>query len=169
MYQRGNRRDYDQIAEETGDPVWSYDNLLPIFKRTESNTDPTVSDEYHGRDGPVSVSSQPSPAPILDIIVKVANEYGYHTLDVNGANQTGTTITQSTHAHGLRSSTGNAYLESGLCPKLTIMTKAFVKKILFTSDDNNIAANRVLFEKNGRDFNVYAEKEVILSAGELRN
>ena len=170
MYQRGNRRDYDQIAEETGDPVWSYDNLLPIFKRTERNTDPTVSDEYHGRDGPVGVSSQPSPAPILDIMVKVANEYGYDTLDVNGANQTGTAITQSTHAHGLRSSTGNAYLESGLCPKLTILTKSFVKKILFTNDNDGVpVASGVIFEKNGRDHKVYAMKEVIVSAGEFRN
>ena len=55
MYQRGHRRDFDRLAEEIGDGVWSYDNILPVFKRTERNTDPNVSDKYHGRHGPVSV------------------------------------------------------------------------------------------------------------------
>ena len=166
MYQRGNRRDYDFIAEETGDRVWSYDNLLPVFKRTERNTDPNVSDQYHGRRGPVGVSSQPSTAPIFDNLLRAAHDHGYDTVDVNGPNQTGIAITQSTFANGLRSSTANAFLESGLCPKLTIITRAFVKKILFTSDVNGVpVASGVLFEKKGQDYIVYVNKEVILSAG----
>jgi choline dehydrogenase len=35
LYARGNRKDYDKWADLTGDPSWSYENLLPFFKKSE--------------------------------------------------------------------------------------------------------------------------------------
>ena len=100
-------------------------------------------------------------------MLKVANEHGYATQDLNGANQTGTMITQSTFANGVRSTTSNCFIEDDyICPNLTTLTKSFVRKILFSYNDQAVPiATGVLFEKNGKEFKVYANKEIILSAG----
>ncbi|XP_054154848.1 oxygen-dependent choline dehydrogenase-like [Oppia nitens] len=172
FYNRGNRKFYDTIATKYGAIGWDYASVLPVFKLMENNTDPRVMDEYHGRQGPVGVSTPDEPFPIYLKQAEAAREWGLGYTDINGPNQTGFTIVQSTNARGLRSSTTSAYLESGLCPQLTIVTGAQVSKVIIKSDNNNNNGNTpraqgVEFIKNNRTYIVMASREVILSAGSI--
>ncbi|XP_054154850.1 L-sorbose 1-dehydrogenase-like, partial [Oppia nitens] len=174
IYNRGNRKYYDMIASKYGAIGWDYASVLPVFKQMENNTDPRVSDQYHGRQGPVGVSTPGEPFPIYAKQAEAALEWGLDYTDINGPNQTGFTIAQSTIARGLRSSTLNAYLESGLCPQLTIVIGAQVSKILITREHTNNnsgllpRAQGVRFIKNNRTLHtVMANREVIVSAGTI--
>ncbi|XP_054154846.1 oxygen-dependent choline dehydrogenase-like [Oppia nitens] len=171
-YNRGNRKYYDMIASKYGAIGWDYASVLPVFKLMENNTDPRVSDQYHGRQGPVRVSTFDQVLPIYEKLAEAAREWGLDYTDINGANQTGFTIMQSTSSHGLRSSTMNAYLESGLCPRLTIVTGALVSKIIIKRSNpiDNQQPPRALgvkFIKSNRTYHVWAKREVIVSAGTI--
>ena len=166
MYQRGNRRDYDTLATEGQCPDWSYQHLLPYFKRSENNSDPSLSSNYHGRKGPVGITTTKYPDPILKYVLRAAYEEGTDIGDANGANQTVAMISQSNIKNGIRSSTGNAFIESGICPTLTLVTRALVTKILFRNDPGALPiAYGVMFIKNGKTYTVETKKEIILSAG----
>ncbi|XP_054154793.1 choline dehydrogenase, mitochondrial-like [Oppia nitens] len=174
LYNRGNRKFFDTIASKYGAIGWDYASVLPVFKLMENNTDPQVSDQYHGREGPVGVSAAGKPYPIHLKQAEAAREWGLHLTDINGANQTGFTFLQTITAEGLRSSTNNAYLGSGLCPQLTIVTEAMVTKILIerTNDGQGTGTPRaqgVEFIKNNRKHTVRANREVIVSAGTIRS
>lgn len=54
MYVRGNRGDYDHWAQ-LGNTGWSYDEVLPYFRRSESNQ--SLSNEFHGTDGPLQIEA----------------------------------------------------------------------------------------------------------------
>ncbi|XP_054155696.1 oxygen-dependent choline dehydrogenase-like [Oppia nitens] len=184
-YNRGNRKYYDSIVEKYGAIGWDYSSVLPVFKLMENNTDPRVSDDYHGRDGPVGVSTPELLDPIfLKQSQIVQSEWGLQLIDINGSNQSGFAIGQFTYAQGIRSSTNSAYLENTkLCPNLTIVTGALVSKVIIddnktttttttTNADDGIGSSRwralgVEFSKQNQTFRVMANKEVILSAGPI--
>ncbi|XP_054154785.1 L-sorbose 1-dehydrogenase-like [Oppia nitens] len=174
VYNRGNRKFFDTLSTKYGAIGWDYASVLPVFKLMENNTDPRVSDEYHGRQGPVGVSTAIKQIPLYEKQAQAAREWGHQSNDFNGHNQTGFTVAQSTIARGLRSSTLNAYLKSGLCPRLTIVTGAQVSKILIDHDDddgdnnNGIPrANGVTFIKYNHTYHVWAKREIIVSAGPI--
>ncbi|XP_054154790.1 oxygen-dependent choline dehydrogenase-like, partial [Oppia nitens] len=174
IYNRGNLKYYDMIAEKYGAIGWDYASVLPVFKQIENNTDPRVSDQYHGRQGPVVVSTFDEIYPIFEKQAEAAREWGLEYSDYNGPNQTGFRIVQSTIGQGLKSSTYNSYLMSDLCPKLTIVTRAQVSKILIERTVNNgqgghhtPRAQGVEFIKDKRTHRVLANLEVILSAGKI--
>jgi choline dehydrogenase-like flavoprotein len=170
LYNRGNRRSYDNWVNTYGANGWSYDEVLPYFKRSENNTDPEIVRQnagYHGTNGPMKVSSMPKPDQILFLFQDVMNKLGIPTIDVNGESQSGTMIYQLTVNDGTRSGTGNAYIDPNPHPNnLHIVTQALVTRILFSTFNNNITATGVQFEKDGQTFTVNATKEVILSAGQ---
>ncbi|XP_054154847.1 oxygen-dependent choline dehydrogenase-like [Oppia nitens] len=170
-YNRGNRKYYDMIASKYGAIGWDYASVLPVFKLMENNTDPRVMDEYHGRQGPVRVSTPSEPLPIYLKQAQAAREWGLDLTDVNGPNQTGFSFSQSTSSDGgLRSSTLNAYLLSGLCPQLTIVTGAQVSKVLIKrnpTDNQPPRAQGVEFIKSNRTYSVWTKREVIVSAGTI--
>ncbi|CAG2171754.1 unnamed protein product [Oppiella nova] len=95
LYNRGNKRDYDNWADEYGAKGRSYEEILPYFIKSENNSDyKLVGDNpgYHGTNGPIDISSDPSPHPILSLHNKALNEFGIQTIDVNGPEQLGTTM-----------------------------------------------------------------------------
>src|SRR3954454_13549629 len=61
IYIRGARGDYDEWAELTGNPAWSYDHVLPLFRRMEDNA--RGADRFHGVGGPLRVEDLRSPHP----------------------------------------------------------------------------------------------------------
>ena len=65
IYMRGNRADYDHWAS-LGNTGWSYDDVLPYFIKAETNE--TFADSYHGRSGPLVVSSHPHTAPMTCLL-----------------------------------------------------------------------------------------------------
>lgn len=168
MYNRGNRKDFDLWATKFGAKGWEYRNFLKYFVRSENNTDPQIVSNnpgYHGTTGPVTITTDPNPDPILTIHQKALNELGIPSTDINGRQQLGTMIAQSFIGNGIRSSTANEYLEPLLPANLHVVAHALVTKVLFTKINGKLMATGVEFSRKDQRHEVMATKEVIISAG----
>ena len=165
----GNRADFDEWVIQYGAVGWSYDEVLPYFRKLENNSDAKLCAEnpgFHGTDGPIGIQSDPNPQKLLQVFQKVFNQFGYPTTDLNGPKQFGTAFAQMAIKDGFRSGSGNAYIDPNRHPNnLFIQTNALVTKIRFVQMGNELTATGVEFVINGRKFKVNADLEVILSAG----
>ncbi|TMW51694.1 hypothetical protein DOY81_003186 [Sarcophaga bullata] len=166
IYTRGNRRDYDHWAE-LGNVGWSYKDVLPYFKKFEGSTIPDADKEYVGRKGPVRISYTDWKSSIADAFVEALQEDGLKRRDYNGRVQQGVSYLQSTTYNATRWSSNRAYLYpiKGKRPNLHIRKYALVTKVLI--DPQNKTAYGVIFESQGKSYQVLASKEVILSAGAI--
>ncbi|MCW3014066.1 MAG: alkJ, pSRTUE45c [Solirubrobacterales bacterium] len=160
VYIRGNRRDYDEWAEN-GAEGWSYDEVLPYFKRGEDNE--RGEDAYHGTGGALPVRESRSMNPIADAFVEAAAQAGHEkNPDFNGARQEGFGRYQTTQSGGMRASVAVTYLHPVMeRENLTVLTNAHALQILFDSD----RASGVQIDRGGEIEEVHASREVILSAG----
>lgn len=160
IYVRGHRVDYDGWAA-AGCDGWSYDEVLPYFKRSEDNE--RGEDAYHGTGGPVSVSDGRSMHPLVDTMLEAARQAGHeHNPDFNGARQEGVGRFQLTQRGGFRWSSADAFLRPAQPrPNLEIITRALALRILFEGD----RAVGVEIARDGQVQQVRAEREVILAAG----
>ncbi|NOH27128.1 GMC family oxidoreductase [Vibrio mediterranei] len=160
MYARGHRYDYDLWAS-LGNEGWSYDECLPYFKKAENNE--VHHDDFHGQGGPLNVADLRSPSPMVERYLSACESIGVPTNhDVNGAEQFGAMQTQVTQLNGERCSAAKAYLTPNLNrPNLTVLTKATTHKVLFDGK----RAIGVEYGMKGQRFQIYCNKEVILSAG----
>ncbi|XP_054154996.1 glucose dehydrogenase [FAD, quinone]-like [Oppia nitens] len=168
IYNRGNRRCFDDWANIYGAQGWNYTEVLPFFKRWENQTDPMLSNSsYHSTTGPIQVSSWSEPPEIMAKHQRAANEFGFKSIDINGAEQSGTTIAQAfIGTDGIRSSASNAYIDPNPYPNnLHILANAYVTRIIFSGK----RAVGVEYEKNNRKTTVNASREVILSAGAIES
>ena len=160
LYIRGNKWDYDNW-NDMGCTGWSYDDVLPYFKKSESNE--RGGDDYHGGDGPLSVSDQKWPNPGSVAFVEAARNLQLPIVDdFNGEKQEGMGIYQVTQKGGERWSAARAYVEPGRNRKnLDIKTKSLVEKLI-------IEDGRVTGVKIKRGFGgeiIKARGAVVLSAG----
>jgi choline dehydrogenase-like flavoprotein len=160
IYLRGNRLDYDDWAAQ-GCQGWSYDEVLPYFKRGEDNE--RGENEYHGVGGPQTVSESRSMHPLVDLMIEAAIEAGHPAnADLNGERQDGVGRFQLTQRGGLRCSTADAYLHPAAeRPNLEVKDGTFVERIAFDGD----RAVGVEAVRYGMRETIRAEREVILSAG----
>jgi choline dehydrogenase-like flavoprotein len=160
IYVRGNRADYDGWAG-AGCAGWSYDDVLPYFKRSEDNE--RGEDAYHGAGGPLSVSDSRSMHPLVDTMLEAARQAGHeHNPDFNGARQEGVGRFQLTQREGLRCSTADAFLRPAQDrPNLEVIPRAMALRIVF--DDRRAVGVEVA--RDGAVELLRAEREVILSAG----
>jgi choline dehydrogenase len=160
LYTRGNRRDYDHW-QELGNPGWSYQDLLPYFKKSEHQQ--RGSDAYHGIDGELNVADIIDPAPISHTFIDAFVARGYdRNPDFNGVQQEGVGLFQLTVKDGKRHSTAAAFLLPILHrPNLTVMTGAVVTRLLF--EGNRTVGVEYLHQ--GTLQQVKTSSEVILSAG----
>jgi choline dehydrogenase len=160
VYIRGNHRDYDQW-QELGNPGWSYQDMLPYFKKSENQQ--RGNDTYHSADGELSVTDLISPTVTSQLFVNAAIEMGYpHNPDFNGMKQEGAGIYQMTIKDGKRHSAAAAFLHPVLQrPNLTVMTGALVTRLLF--EGNRAVGVEYLHE--GTLHQLQVNQEVILSAG----
>lgn len=168
LYIRGNRRDYDRW-EYLGNPGWGYDDVLPYFKKSEDmRIEEFRDDEYHGKDGFLTVEHFRYHSAIMDWFLDAAKELGYKVLDVNGEYQTGFTPAHGTLRDGLRCSTAKAFLRP-CCNRenLHITLLSTVEKVVI--DPESYRATGVVVSKLGAKKTVYADREVILSAGSLQS
>ncbi|MDJ1434407.1 GMC family oxidoreductase N-terminal domain-containing protein [Halostagnicola sp. A-GB9-2] len=164
-YVRGHPYDYDNWAE-MGNDGWSYDDLLPYFKKSETlNAD--GDEEYHGTDGPLSVS-RGTPSDFSKTLVEAGMEAGLElNMDFNGAQQEGIGYYHSTTKDGHRHSAAAAFIKPVLDrPNLTVETSAHVTKLTFDGD----RATGAIYEQNGEEHEVEVDDtgEVILSAGAIQ-
>ena len=170
VYIRGHAYDYD-LWRQLGNTGWSYEDVLPYFKKAESFNGEGDS-EYHGFDGPLSVKkSERTDDELLDVFVKAGEQAGFSiTNDFNGKNQEGFSRYEHTMADTKRGprrwSSARAYLHPALKRKnLSTETNVQVNKVLFEGKK----AVGVEYSKKGKTFSVKANKEVILSAGALNS
>ncbi len=160
IYIRGNRVDYDGWAA-AGCDGWSYDDVLPYFKRSEHNE--RGADAYHGVGGPMSVSDSRSMHALVDTMLEAAEQAGHErNPDFNGARQEGVGRFQLTQRDGLRCSTADAFLRpAAQRPNLEVIPRAMALGILF--EGNRAVGVKVAHD--GKVEQLRAEREVILSAG----
>jgi choline dehydrogenase-like flavoprotein len=160
VYIRGNRRDYDEWAEN-GAEGWGYDDVLPYFRKSEDNE--RGEDAYHGVGGPLTVRESRSMNPLADAFIEAAKQAGHEeNEDFNSARQEGVGRYQTTQNNGMRASTAVRFLHPAMGREnLTVITEAMALKILFDGD----RASGVQIERAGEIEEVHAAREVILSAG----
>jgi choline dehydrogenase len=164
IYVRGNRADYDGWAAG-GAEGWSYDEVLPYFKRSEDNE--RGEDEFHGAGGPMSVSDSRAMSPLIETMIEASRLAGHElNPDFNGASQEGVGRFQLTQRDGRRCSTATAFLHPALeRPNLDVLTGAMALRVLFQGS----RAVGVEVDRGGQVEQIRAEREVILSAGAFQS
>jgi choline dehydrogenase len=165
IYMRGGRCDYDEWAELTGDKSWSYEHVLPLFRRMEDNA--RGADRFHGVGGPLRVEDLRSPHPWTRAVVQSAVAAGYpRNDDFNGASQEGVGLHQVTQKRGRRWSAADAYLHPAeRRPNLTVRTGALTTRVLVS----NGRATGVEYRSGGRVHTAHAGREVVLSGGAINS
>ncbi len=160
LYVRGNRWDYDHWAG-LGNPGWSYDEVLPLFKRAENNEQ--MRDAFHGQGGPLNVTYPRFDSPISQMFLDAAAHNGIPlNPDYNGASQEGSFLYQVTHKNGERCSAAKGYLTPNLNrPNLKVITRAVTAKITLEGK----RATGVQFYQGNQLQSVRARREVVVSAG----
>jgi len=160
LYIRGQANDYN-YWRQLGNVGWSWEDVLPYFKKAEDNQE--GENEFHGVGGPLKVEKIRATFKVLDLFLDAAEEFGYHKInDFNNGNNEGMGYFPVNVKNGFRCSTAVGYLNPVKKRKnLKILTKAHIKNIEF----ENRKAVSVNFWKNNQLLNVKTNKEIILSAG----
>ncbi len=167
VYIRGHRNDYDDWAA-AGNPGWGWDDVLPYFKKAESNeqfADDPVHGPLHGKTGPLNVTFIDQPSALHETFCEAAEQLQYRrTENFNGAEQDGFGIHQVTQKGGRRWSTAVAYLNPARNrPNLDIVTDGKVTRVLL---DGKRATGVELADGTARR-EIHARREVILAAGAI--
>ena len=162
LYVRGQAEDYDRW-QELGNAGWSYNDVLPYFKKSEDQS--RGADKYHGIGGFLKVSDLRLRRPIADFFIKAATQIGIPLNDdYNGETQEGVGYFQQTAHKGFRWSTARGFLNPARKrDNLTIMTNAHTCKVLF--EDKRAVG--VEYLKGGERVEAKATREVVLSAGAI--
>ncbi|KAJ9596746.1 hypothetical protein L9F63_012232 [Diploptera punctata] len=150
---------------------WSFSDVLPYYIKSENNLNPEmVEPGYHGFSGPMTVQQFPSRPEMANAVVEAGIELGYRNGDLNGQNQTGGAVAQMMVFEGLRMSTSRAYLRPFYKERdnLKLLVNAQVTKVLIHNDTKK-AYGVEYVDTNGVTHTIYAEKEVILSAGAVNS
>ncbi|MDP3854002.1 choline dehydrogenase [Phenylobacterium sp.] len=166
IYIRGHARDYDNWRQ-MGLPGWSYRDVLPYFKRSESLEG--GGDAWHGGEGPLKVSKASSPNPIYKATVEAGRQAGHAvTSDFNGFQQEGWGPYQMTIHDGQRWSAARAYLHPAMSrPNLTCLTGARTTRIVI--ENGRAVGVEYVDAKTKQKTIVHADKEVLLSAGAVQS
>jgi choline dehydrogenase len=160
VYMRGNPQDYDNWAAQ-GCDGWSYKEVLPYFRKAESNE--RFANEAHGTEGPLCVSDQRQTLPLTKAWLKACQDRGMpFNPDFNSGSQLGCGLYQVTMRDGLRSSAAKAYLgQARRRPNLTIVTDRRVMRILVEGG----RAVGVEYREGSALKKLRAEREVIVASG----
>lgn len=164
IYIRGQKEDYDQWAK-MGCDGWSYQDVLPYFKRSEDNV--RLANEFHGQGGPLIVSDQQSPHRLTQAFIRAAQTYGLpYNDDFNGTSQQGTGLYQITCYRGRRRSAAVSYLRPIKARKnLQVITGARVLRIVI---EKNRAVGIEIVQGGNKKI-ISCSKEVVLSAGAINS
>jgi choline dehydrogenase len=164
VYMRGQPADYDHWRQ-LGNAGWSYDDVLPYFKKAERNE--RLHDRFHGADGPLNVAERPYTNPLSHAFVEAAQQAGLpFNPDFNGALQLGCGLFQVTQKNGRRWSAASAYLHPAAAREnLTIVTKAQATRVLI----ENGRAVGVEYARGRRRHTARASQEVVLAAGAINS
>ncbi|MNF71997.1 Alcohol dehydrogenase [acceptor] [compost metagenome] len=159
IYIRGHRDDFDDWAA-MGNPGWSYDEVLPYFRKSETNY--RGASEYHGDQGELYVG-RIEPHAVSEAFVESGQRAGHrYNDDFNGAVQDGIGQYDTTIRDGRRWSTATAFLKPVReRANLTVLTGAQAERVVL--EGKRAAGVRVRIRGNSQVLR--ARREVLLSAG----
>lgn len=174
-YHRGPPSDYDRWATLTDDPSWSYESLLPLFKRSEGFENPTFESEYvtenpslnyHSRDGEWKVSYQSYFHKISGYFVRATETVGLKfNPDFNAETTLGVGRVQTfvDTKDTARSNTEKAFLNATVRKRsnLSVLTRAKCLKVVV---ENGKCTGAIILHQDKEVF-IRARREVILSCG----
>jgi choline dehydrogenase len=163
IYMRGQARDYDEWANLTGDASWHWDQVLPLFKRSEDHW--CGGDTFHGRGGELRIEQQRLSWDILDRFADAAEQAGIpRSADFNTGDNFGSGKFEVTQRRGVRLNAAKAFLRPVIRrPNLRIVTHALIDRL-------SVAGRRVTgveFALDGETLHASARMETILSAGAI--
>jgi len=163
VYIRGQAEDFDHWRQ-LGNTGWSFEDVLPYFKRSEHQV--RGADGFHGTGGPLSVSDV-ARHPICEAFIAATSELGFpRNDDFNGATQDGAGYHQTTTRNGKRCSTAVGYLRPAMHrPNLRVVTGAMTERITF----DGRRATGAAFRRDGRLRTAFAASEVILCSGAVNS
>ena len=165
VFMRGQPQDYDHWAQ-LGNRGWSWDDVLPVFKRMESYDG--GDDALRGRSGPLRVTDTPRhQVPLLEKMIEAAGKLGLpYNQDLNGVRQEGIGMSQVTIARGRRQSTAFAYLDPARGrPNLTIEKDALVQTLILEGR----RCLGVRYMLHGQPREARAAGEVIVCSGTINS
>ncbi len=167
LYIRGQRQDYDTWAQ-LGNRGWGYDDVLPLFKRSENFERGET--EFHGAGGGLSVIETRAKSKISEAFINAAVEMGVpRTNDVNGAVQEGVDYFPQTTRNGLRCSSSRAFLHPVRNRKnLDIVTHAYTQRLAFAENEpNRVSGVEYLRKGVAQSAALKDGGELILSSGAI--
>ena len=164
LYVRGQALDYDTWAQ-LGNRGWSFDDVLPHFKRSEHFE--RGGDELRGGEGELNVADMVESHPLLEAWSEAGEEAGYpRNPDYNGASQEGFGIYQVTQRRGRRHSAARAFLRPARRRRnLTVVTRALAQRVIFEAG----RAVGVRYMRGDQLVDATANREVILAAGAVQS
>ena len=159
IYTRGNARDYDDWRH-MGCEGWSYEYVLPYFKKAEDND--SFEDRFHATGGPLGVSRPAAPLPICEAYFDAAARLGIPlNRDMTGEKQDGVGYYQLTQRKARRSSAAMAYLHPNRHRRnLHVRTGSHVRKI-------EVEGERAAAVELVDGTRIEAAREIILCAGAI--
>jgi choline dehydrogenase len=160
LYLRGQPADYDHWRQ-LGNNGWSFDDVLPYFRRAEHQE--RGEDALHGVGGPLAVSNVCEPHPLCEAFIEAAERAGFpRNDDFNGPTQEGAGYFQLTARNGRRCSTAVGYLrDARRRPNLKVVTNALASRILFEGR----RAVGIEYRRGDVVHTARAGREVILAGG----
>lgn len=163
LYVRGQKEDYDRWRQ-MGNEGWGWQDVLPLFKRSEDQE--RGADDHHNAGGELAVSNMRLQRPICDAWVAAAQAAGYpFNPDYNGETQEGVGYFQLTTRNGRRCSSAVAFLNPARKrPNLQIVTKALVERVVI---ENGRATGVAYLDGSGNRHVITCNREIILSSGAL--
>ncbi|MEM8682494.1 MAG: GMC family oxidoreductase N-terminal domain-containing protein [Pseudomonadota bacterium] len=160
VYIRGRASDYDAWAAD-GCDGWNWSTVIGRFKRAENNA--RGASRYHGDQGPLHVQDLPSPHPMVDKLVRAAEDNGLRANDdFNGECQEGIGNYQTTMRNGRRWSPADAYLHPAVSKHgVTVLNNVHVDRLVM----QHRRAVAVRARRDGEWVTIRARREVVLAAG----
>lgn len=164
-YVRGNPKDFDEWAS-LGNEGWSYQDVLPYFKKSEYNEN--FSGDFYGNKGPLHVAHSHQPHPLGKHFIKACVQSGLpENPEYNADQQEGASMLQFTIKNNERHSTAAAFLKPVMKrSNLTVITRIQVSKIIL---ENKVAKGVQAINGDGKIREIFCSKEVILSAGAFQS
>ena len=165
IYMRGQSADYDHWADVTGDASWRWDQVLPLFKKSEHYHGGATPE--HGVGGEWRVEKQRLSWQILDAFRAAAGQVGIAASDdFNRGDNAGCGYFDVNQKRGVRWNTSKAFLKpAALRPNLTIMTGCHVERLIIEQGERGAQCRGVVFTGGGTRWSAQARRETLLTAG----
>ena len=164
-YVRGNKEDFNEWAA-LGNSGWSYDEVLPYFKKSEANEQ--YGEPFHGQEGPLNITHSRQPGILGEIFIEACGQCGIpRNDDYNGAEQEGAGMVQYTIKKNRRHSTAGAFLKPAMRrSNLTVRTNTHVKRIII---EHGRAVGVEVMTVHSESERINCSGEVLLSAGAIQS